>query len=151
MQITAEIPVCLSPSGGHRHSLNSILREPLTIRIGNSSELFGRTITKSKDLRKLQQNLFYKLPECFVNNQIQRNNSRFFHCIVSFIIVNMSDIRDTRENGSPVRSTDGGDGTESSSELTVQRISAVNVSGLRRQSHTACMTTSSLSTVYTSL
>ena len=103
MQITAEIPVCLSPSGGHRHSLNSILREPLTIRIGNSSELFGRTITKSKDLRKLQQNLFYKLPECFVNNQIQRNNSRFFHCIVSFIIVNMSDIRDTRENGSPVK------------------------------------------------
>ena len=87
MQITAEIPVCLSPSGGHRHSLNSILREPLTIRIGNSSELFGRTITKSKDLRKLQQNLFYKLPECFANDRIQRNNSRFFHCIVSFLLL----------------------------------------------------------------
>ena len=75
MQITAEIPVCLSPSGGHRHSLNSILREPLTIRIGNSSEPSGRTITrrtitKSKDLRKLQQNLFYKQPECFVNDRI---------------------------------------------------------------------------------
>ena len=75
MQITAEIPVCLSPSGGHRHSLNSILREPLTIRIGNSSEPSGRTITKSKDLRKLQQNLFYKQPECFVNDQIQKNNN----------------------------------------------------------------------------
>ena len=58
------------PSGGHRHSLNSILREPLTIRIGNSSEPSGRTITKSKDLRKLQQNLFYKQPECFVNDRI---------------------------------------------------------------------------------
>ena len=36
---------------------------------------------KSKDLRKLQQNLFYKLPECFVNDQIQRKNNgnlRFF-------------------------------------------------------------------------
>ena len=63
MQITAEIPVCLSPSGGHRHSLNSILREPLTIRIGNSSEPSGRTIT-------IQQNLFYKQPECFVNDRI---------------------------------------------------------------------------------
>ena len=72
MQITTEIPVCLSPSGGHRHSLSSILREPLTIRIGNSSEPSGRTITKSKDLRKLQQNLFYKQPECFANDQIQR-------------------------------------------------------------------------------
>lgn len=72
MQITTEIPVCLSPSGGHRHSLNSILREPLTIRIGNSSEPSGRTINKSKDLRKLQQNLFYKLPKCFANDQIQR-------------------------------------------------------------------------------
>lgn len=26
--------------------------------------------SESKDLRKLQQNLFYKLPECFVNNRI---------------------------------------------------------------------------------
>ena len=49
-------------------------REPLTIRIGNSSELSGRTINKSKDLRKLQQNLFYKLPDCFVNDRIQRKN-----------------------------------------------------------------------------
>ena len=30
---------------------------------------------KSKDLRKLQQNLFYRLLECFVNDQIQRNNN----------------------------------------------------------------------------
>lgn len=30
---------------------------------------------KSKDLRKLQQNLFYKQPECFVNDQIQKNNN----------------------------------------------------------------------------
>ena len=29
-------------------------------------------IYKSKDLRKLQQNLFYKLPECFMNDRIQR-------------------------------------------------------------------------------
>ena len=28
--------------------------------------------SESKDLRKLQQNLFYKQPECFVNDQIQR-------------------------------------------------------------------------------
>ena len=63
------------------YSLSSILREPLTIRIGNSSEPSGRTITKSKDLRKLQQNLFYKQPECFVNDRIQKNNNgnlRFF-------------------------------------------------------------------------
>lgn len=32
-------------------------------------------IYKSKDLRKLQQNLFYKLPECFANDQTQRNNN----------------------------------------------------------------------------
>ena len=31
-------------------------------------------IYKSKDLRKLQQNLFYKQPECFVNDRIQRKN-----------------------------------------------------------------------------
>ena len=32
-------------------------------------------IYKSKDLRKLQQNLFYKLPKYFVNNRIYRNKS----------------------------------------------------------------------------
>ena len=71
---------------------------------------------------------------------------KFIASIVSFFYCRQY-IRDTLENGSPVCSTAGGDGIESSSGLTVQWVSAVNVSGLRRQSHTACMTTSSLSTV----
>lgn len=36
-------------------------------------------IYKSKDLRKLQQNLFYRLPKYFVNNRIYRNKSGNLH------------------------------------------------------------------------
>ena len=60
-----------------------------------------------------------------------------FSVLFKFIASNVSFfyyrqyIRDTLENGSPVCSTAGGDGIESSSGLTVQWVSAVNVSGLR--------------------
>ena len=42
---TSFVDVSFFTIGRHRHSLSSILREPLTIRIGNSSEPSGRTIT----------------------------------------------------------------------------------------------------------